>query len=151
MSTLFFTSILVALIFTTGQIETEDSTGDEMQYWTSYPDWPQTPLQLSQINWLWRGVGKSAEWIWPTDWYENLRFNIGPLITKPDSILHTGDLSWEKVLQFAIKETELANKATKTRSNPKRTVEQASLLYHALNCAKGIDEDEHCPNPCKLQ
>ncbi len=128
-----------------------DIQGDDLQFWTSYPQWPQTALALSQINWLWRGVGKSAEWVWPTDWYENMRFDVSDLITKGDSILHTGDLAWESVLQYAIGATEEHNKATKTRSSPGRTIEQASLLYHALNCAKGINEQQHCADPCRLQ
>ena len=132
-------------------LDSDDTLGDELQFWTEYPEWPETAMPLGQINWLWRNVGKSAEWIWPTDWYENLRFEIGSLIIRPDSILHSGDLSWNNVLQFAIIGTKEHNKATKTRSNPRRLIEQASLLYHALNCAKGFDEEIHCPNPCKMR
>ena len=144
--------LLLKLLSTRSDIRTEEDTlGDELQFWTNYPEWPTEALSLSQINWLWRGVGKNAEWIWPSDWYENLRFNIGELVTKPNSILHAGDLSWNSVLQWAIQATEAHNKATKTKCSPRKTIEQASLLYHALNCAKGIDEDLHCPNPCKLQ
>ena len=53
----------------------------DLDCWKSVPSWPEAALELNSIDFLWRSIEKNANWVWPMDWYLNMRFDISPLIT----------------------------------------------------------------------